>query len=785
MTVFHVMALLAAAAALSVWPGPPAHARQPASPPGNPDFTLEAIHRRGIYAGRFFEAGVWDREGPRQWFLVHEDGSLPGAAPDIVVRDLITGRQKQVVGSHLLKAPHSGRTIKVESVEPSPDGRWLLLLSSSGPEDRAGKEGRYHVFDLRTRRVLALSPPDQAPEQFAAFSPQSHSVAFVRGRDLFVFDLASEETVRVTDAGQEDGIMNGTSYGVTEEAFGTRSAFAWSPDGTRLAWLQLQVSRIPKKTGGVGQDGTLAAGAFRIPDAGGRNAEARVCSASWKRPMVSCLETGTWDPDGEDASASDPSLPEYLVQLGWTKEGEPRIWTLRMNRAQDRVDLLVARPDQPIVDTLHTDVSAHWLDIREGTVTFLSDGGHYLWLGPRNGQRHLSLCPIGPGACRPVTQGAWEVADLVGLDPDERTAYVLSAMDDPLERHLYAMDLTGQSAIPRRLTHEPGVHKVSLSRDGAWYIDEFSDARTPLQWVLRSTSGGPSWPLEENFALRKLLGRMALPQAEAVSLPAADGTPLNAWIQRPSRFDSTRAWPVLFHVYGGPDSQVVMNAWDQGVQRQLWHAWVAETLGVVVVRLDPRGTGGRGRDFAGQVKGQLGPVVADDLAAAARHLGARSWVDAERMGIWGWSYGGFATLMAMLGPADSPFRVGVALAPVTDFRHYDTPYSERYLSTPQAAPEAYDASSVVALAHRLRPDQHLLLVHGDADENVDIQHTLRLADALQAGDRPFDLMIYPGRAHSLTGRGTRLHLFSMISRYIQAHLVRTLDEAGSPRSDPE
>ena len=748
------------------------YARQSASADWLPKLTLERIHKQGAFTGRFLEAGSWAADGPRQWMVrppIEDSG-----APDIVLRDLVSGRDKRVVSGKELVDSRTGLAVQPEWVEAAPGGRWLLLFSNGEQVWRERTRGRFHLYDLDNRQLVLLTDAGQ----FATFSPTGRAVAFVRDRDLYVRDLVTDQEVRVTASGSEDGVINGTSDWVYEEEFGVQRAFSWSPDGTQLAWLQLDEHHVPQR---ILPDGRT----FRYPRAGERNAEARVCATAWADPDVTCFDTGTWDPEGEDRTLRDASLPEYLARLGWTREPTPRIWMLRLNRAQDRMDLLATDPKTGTLDTLLVETSTSWVDVSNRQVTFLRDGDQYVWLGVDEGWRHLHLCSIQAASCRPVTSGTWEVAEFLGLDAAEKEAFFTSAKQTPLERQVYRVNLRKPDALPIPLTAEPGVHAADLSPDGAWFVDRFSDAGTPPIWMLRSSETGAAWPLEENMTLRKLLVHMQLPEKEFVSLPAADGTSLRAWVLRPRDFDASQTWPVLFYVYGGPDAQTVTDSWDQGVQRQMWHAWLAETLGVVVVSVDPRGSGGRGREFAGQVKGQLGPVVAADLAAAARQLASESWVDPDRIGIWGWSYGGYATLMALVGVEDSPFSMGVSVAPVTDWRLYDTIYTERYLGTPQSGLDAYAASSVLERADQLREDQHLLLVHGDADDNVHVEHTLNLAAALQQANRQFDIMIYPGRTHSLSGEGTRLHLFSMISRYIEANLVLTLEEAVPPRFAPE
>jgi dipeptidyl-peptidase-4 len=308
-----------------------------------------------------------------------------------------------------------------------------------------------------------------------------------------------------------------------------------------------------------------------------------------------------------------------------------------------------------------------------------------------------------------------------------------------------------------------------MSADRRYFVDTHSSASSPSVVTLRSSTGDRVKTLEANEELIELLESYAFPVPEFMTIAGADGTALNAYLIKPRAFDPKRTYPLLLYVYGGPGSQTVVDAW--GGSRQLWHAYLADQLGIIVASVDNRGTGARGKAFKSVTYKHLGQIEAEDHIAAAKYLGALPYVDAERLGIWGWSYGGYMTLMSMLyadGPAT--FRLGVSVAPVTDWRLYDTIYTERYMSTPQRNEAGYREGSPQTYAANLREDQKLLIVHGDFDDNVHFQNTVQMVDALQAANKQFDLMMYPGRNHGIFGGKTRLHLFTMITNYLRENL---------------
>ncbi|HEX8386883.1 MAG TPA: prolyl oligopeptidase family serine peptidase, partial [Rubricoccaceae bacterium] len=468
---------------------------------------------------------------------------------------------------------------------------------------------------------------------------------------------------------------------------------------------------------------------------------------------------------------------EYIAGMGWTpalEDGESHVWMLRLNRNQNHVDLLYGDPETAEVDEVleeenesYIEVETGFSDVATGTITYLRDGDHFVWRSDRDGYGHLYLYENDGSLVRQVTQGEWDVTNFHGVDERSGSVYVTTTAENARERHLYRVPLTG--GAPTKLTRGAGWHDVDLSRDFAYFTDTYSNTATPPVTTLNRTTGERVSVLEDNAALIGRVAAYGLRPAEFMTVPAADGTPLEAYLIRPTDFDPARRYPLLIHTYGGPGSQEVVDRW--GGTERLWHHYLAETYGIMVAGVDNRGTGGRGKAFKTLTQNRLGILEAEDQTAAARWFGQQAYVDSTRLGIWGWSYGGYLTLLAMTyGDGPDVFHSGVAVAPVTNWRNYDTIYTERYLSTPQLNPTGYDAGSPTTYAANLRDDQELLIVHGDADDNVHVQNTMAMVNALQAANKPFEMMLYPGRNHGIYGGRTRLHLFTMLTR----HFAETL-----------
>jgi dipeptidyl-peptidase-4 len=581
-----------------------------------------------------------------------------------------------------------------------------------------------------------------------------------------------EETQLTTD-GADGSIINGTSDWVYEEEFGLRDGWSWSPDGQYLAFFQFdEADTRPFQMADLrGQYPDVTT--FRYPKAGEANSEIRVGVIDVATKAKRFFDTGTWNAGGDSL--------EYIPQMGWTPpiDGVAHVWMFRLNRDQNDLDLLYGNPADGSLRVALQEQTDAWLDVETGfsdldvgTITYLDDGAHFVWISGRDGYRHLYLYRNDGTLVRQLTSGSWDVTEFHGVDEARGMLYFTATLESPLERHLYrqafAAGTNGQGS-PVKITEQPGWHNVNLSRDLRYYIDTYSNSTTPPVVRLHGIDGAMLELLESNERLIETLAKYDLPAVEFMTVPGADGTSLNAYLIKPKDFDPSRAYPLLLHVYGGPGSQEVRNSW--GGTERLWHILLAQQHGVLVAGVDNRGTGGRGQDFLTATYKRLGILEAEDHIAAARYFGQQAYVDAGRIGIWGWSYGGYMTLLSMLYDAGpETFTLGIAVAPVTDWRQYDTIYTERYLSTPQRNPEGYDRGAPVHYADRLRDDQALLIVHGDLDDNVHFQNAIQIVDALQEANKQFDFMVYPGRNHSIAGGNARLHLYTLMTDFIKENL---------------
>ena len=747
-------------------------------------FTLEAIHAEDTFAPESFRGGRWADEGPVITYIEPADS---GDATHLMRYNLETGDSTRVVDGTNLYAEDVGRVVPIEDYQFSEEGDKVLIYTDSKQVWRDNTKGFYYVYDPSAQTLTPVADRTDGYQMFAKFNPSATEVAFVRERNLYVVNLATGRETALTTDGSDGRIINGTFDWVYEEEFGVQDGWRWGPDGEHIAFFKLDESdtrefaltdyttRYPKYK------------RFRYPKAGEVNSDIKIgvidlsavdSSQAGPPQAIQYFDTQTWDPGlAPSDERTDPH--EYLARMGWTPmiDGRHRVWMYRLNRGQNRLDLLYGDPETGTVTSVLREENDTYLDVEDETLTFLDDGQHFIFLSERSGYNHAYLYRNDGTELGPITDGDWEVTAFHGVDEQSLTAYFTATRDTSTERHLYRAGMSlgpHEAAMPaEKLTERPGWHSINLSTDRSYYIDTYSRAGTPPSWTLHEADGTTITTLEDNGALTDRLDRLDLPSTTFTTLPAADGTPLNAYTVKPTDFDPDggREYPVLVYVYGGPGVQTVGNRW--GGTRHLWHQYLARRHDVIVVSVDNRGTGGRGKAFQDVPYERLGQPEAADQIAAAQALADSAWVDADRIGIWGWSYGGYMTLMSMLtGEGPSTFTVGLSVAPVTDWRNYDTIYTERYMSTPQANADGYEQGAPLTYADRLTGEQDLLLAHGSFDDNVHPQNTIQMIDTLQAAGKQFRFMLYPKKTHSLAGATTRLHLFRMLTDFVEAHLAR-------------
>lgn len=621
----------------------------------------------------------------------------------------------------------------------SADERRLLLTTDVEPIYRHSFTAEYWIYDRQDGSLRRLS--QGGPQQQAQFSPDGSRVAFVRGGNLFVADPAAGSERQLTFDGRFNHIINGLPDWVYEEEFSFARAFAWSPDGRKIAYLRFDESRVKQYNmnrfaGGLYPENYT----FKYPKAGEQNSVVELYCCDAADGSTVRMDTGE-------------QTDQYIPRLFWTPTGQLGFY--RLNRLQNHFEVLLCDSlgASRVVYDERNDRYVERVDGR--TVTFLPDGDRFVVRSERDGFMHLYLYSVSEGLLGRITSGEWEVTELLGIEGDR--VYYLSTETSPLRRDLYTVRLDGRGK--RRLTGGDGTYRIAPSRGFRYFISYFSNVRTPNRVTLHRSDGRLVRTLEDNAALRAKLDELQVPVKEFFRFATSEGVELNGYMVRPNGFDSSRRYPVLMTQYSGPGSQQAADRWTIG-----WEDVLVQQ-GYIVACVDGRGTGFRGEEFKMCTYGELGKYETVDQIEAARYLASLPYVDPDRIGIYGWSYGGFMALNCILKGNDV-FRAAIAVAPVTSWRFYDTIYTEIYNGLPQDNPSGYDDNSPIHFADRLKGK--LLIAHGTGDDNVHIQNTYEMITRLVEYDKSFELYVYPDRNHGMGP--SRHHLMERCIEFVQRNL---------------
>ena len=621
----------------------------------------------------------------------------------------------------------------------SADERRLLLTTDVEPIYRHSFTAEYWIYDRQDGSLRRLS--QGGPQQQAQFSPDGSRVAFVRGGNLFVADPAAGSERQLTFDGRFNHIINGLPDWLYEEECSFARAFAWSPDGRKIAYLRFDESRVKQYNmnrfaGGLYPENYT----FKYPKAGEQNSVVELYCCDAADGSTVRMDTGE-------------QTDQYIPRLFWTPTGQLGFY--RLNRLQNHFEVLLCDSSgaSRVVYDERNDRYVERVDGR--TVTFLPDGDRFVVRSERDGFMHLYLYSVSEGLLGRITSGEWEVTELLGIEGDR--VYYLSTETSPLRRDLYTVRLDGRGK--RRLTGGDGTYRIAPSRGFRYFISYFSNVRTPNRVTLHRSDGRLVRTLEDNAALRAKLDELQVPVKEFFRFATSEGVELNGYMVRPNGFDSSRRYPVLMTQYSGPGSQQAADRWTIG-----WEDVLVQQ-GYIVACVDGRGTGFRGEEFKKCTYGELGKYETVDQIEAARYLASLPYVDPDRIGIYGWSYGGFMALNCILKGNDV-FRAAIAVAPVTSWRFYDTIYTEIYNGLPQDNPSGYDDNSPIHFADRLKGK--LLIAHGTGDDNVHIQNTYEMITRLVEYDKPFELYVYPDRNHGMGP--SRHHLMERCIEFVQRNL---------------
>lgn len=626
----------------------------------------------------------------------------------------------------------------------SADESKALLSTKLRSIYRRSSLGVYYVYDLETKELVQVA---EEAIQEPTFSPDASKVAYGRDNNIYIKDLSSGTTTQVTTDGAKNKVINGITDWVYEEEFAFVRAFDWNADGDKIAYIRFDESEVPEFSMDVfGNELYPSKDTFKYPKAGETNATVRlhiydVASAETKEVDLSEFQN------------------YYIPRLEWTPEANV-LAVQTTNRKQNDINLLFVDGTSAEAKLILSDKDDAYVDVTDN-LTFLEDND-FIWTSEKDGWNHIYLYDKNGKLKNQVTQGPWEVTSYYGYDPKSKRVFYQSSENGSINRGVYSIKVNGKGK--EALAAEAGTNSANFSTDFTYFINSFSDAETPYVFTLNDAEDGDVVrKIKDNQALKDQFDDYVISEKEFFTLPV-NGEELNAYMIKPKDFDPNKKYPVFMTQYSGPGSQSVANSWSAG--NGYWFQMLAQE-GYIIVCVDPRGTGLKGRDFKKMTQKELGKYEVEDQIAAAQALGQRDYVDADRIGIWGWSYGGFMASNCIFQGADT-FKMAIAVAPVTSWRFYDSIYTERYMTTPQENASGYDNNS--PLSHVDKLEGKFLLVHGSADDNVHVQNSMRLIEALVQANKQFDWAIYPDKNHGIYGGNTRLHLYTKMTNFIKENL---------------
>lgn len=649
-----------------------------------------------------------------------------------------------LVDGRILASLHQGGNFRFSDYELSADEKKVLLTTETERIYRRSSKSNYYIYDIEKAELKPLAAG--AKQSYASFSPDASKVAFFRENNLFYTDLKTGEEVAITKDGKWNHLIHGAADWVYEEEFSFAKAFEWSPDSKKIAFISFDESNV--KEFNMQMWGPLYPKdyKFKYPKAGEDNSHV----------LVSIFHL-----DGANTTSVDigKEKDQYIPRISWTQNPD-LLSVIRMNRLQNKLEILHADAKTGQSRVILTEESGTYVDLDfNDDLRYLANGKQFLYTSERDGFKHLYLYDISGKLIRQITSGNWEIGSIAAVDEKKSLIYYTSTEVSSLERHLYVIGMNGKGK--KRLSMEAGSHNANFNANVQFFINYHSSSDSPLKVTLHEAPSGKLLRvLEDNQRLRDNLSSFALGKKEFTTVKAANGEDLNAYLIKPADFDPSKKYPVLMYVYGGPGSQQVLNRW--GGSRDLWFHYLAQE-GFIVACVDNRGTGGKGRDFKHVTYKNLGKYETEDQIAAAKYLAGLDYIDSERIGIWGWSYGGYMSSLAiMLG--NEVFKAAIAVAPVTTWRYYDTIYTERYLQTPQLNAAGYDDNS--PLTHVKKLKGKYLLIHGTADDNVHFQNAVALQDALIEANKQFESFYYPNKNHGIYGGNTTMHLYTMMTNFL-------------------
>ncbi|MFV0591608.1 MAG: S9 family peptidase [Draconibacterium sp.] len=662
-----------------------------------------------------------------------------------------TGKEVEVLFD--IKDVKDAPIASFSNYELSNDETKILLTTGVKPIYRRSFTAQYYVWNSVTKELSELS--DKGPQQLATFSPDGTRVAYVRNSNIFIKNLNFGSTTQATFDGKKNEIINGAPDWVYEEEFEYNKAFWWSPNSEFVSFIRFDEREVPEFSmpmyaGAVPEhpEFKLYPGevTWKYPKAGEKNSLVQVLSYEIRTKKTIPVNIGT-------------ETDQYIPMLNWSPQND--LVVMRLNRLQNQLDILYANPYTGESHEVMTEKNKRYIDQDFlKSFTYL-DNGNFVVLSERSGWTHLYLYDNQGIELAQLTDGNFDVTGFYGYDAEKKVYYYQAAAESPLRREVYY--ISQDKKLKGKLSIQEGTNQAVFSTNFRYYINYFSNSKTPAYITLHETKKNEMIRfLQDNTVLKNTLKNMRIPQKEFFSFKTSEGVELNGYMIKPLGFDTSKKYPVFMTQYSGPNSQSVTDSWG-GVG---WNEYLAQE-GFLVVCVDPRGTAARGEDFRKVTYMQLGKYESDDQVEAARYLTTLPYVDASNIAIFGWSYGGFMTLLSLEKGGDV-FKAGISVAPVTSWRFYDSVYTERYMRTPQLNPDGYDDNSPLTHAGDIKG--RLLIVHGSADDNVHAQNTFEMTEKMVQAGVQFDMAIYTNRNHGIRGGNTTMHLYTKMTDFLNQYL---------------
>lgn len=625
----------------------------------------------------------------------------------------------------------------------------ILLTTDREDIYRRSYKAAFYIYDIATGKLTPVSA--NGKQQLATFSPDGNKIAFVRDNNLFYTDLSTGKEIQITTDGKTNEIINGAPDWVYEEEFEFNKAFEWSTDGAWLAWIRFDESKVSQFSMSMFQGAEPAldenklypgVSTFKYPKAGDANSVVTVHSYNLVSGEKKTMDIG----DETDI---------YIPRIRFTQD--PSILAIfRLNRLQNHFEILFTNPSNGIGKVIYTENNKCYLDEKYfDDIQFLEDKQNFTLMSERDGYAHIYIYNLKGEMVSQVTKGEFDVTDLNGCDVKNKLIYYTSAQPLPYQREIHCVKWDGKDN--RTLNEKPGSNRATFSEGFKFYTITHSDVKTPPEVTLYNSKGKAIKTLADGKAISDKLKDYKFGYREFFSFKTSDDVMLYGWMLKPAEFDASKKYPVFMTQYSGPNSQSALDAWDLG-----WEDYLA-AKGYIIVCVDGRGTGSRGEAFRKITYLQLGKYETIDQIETAKYLGKQSFVDASRIGIWGWSFGGYISSSCMV-KGDGIFKMGIAVAPVTNWRYYDNIYTERFMRTPQENPRGYDDNSPLNFAENFKGN--LLLCHGTGDDNVHVQNTMEFSERLVQANKQFEMQLYTNRNHGIYGGNTSYHLYTRMTNYI-------------------